>query len=54
MNREMEIRKQVAVPSVLEPDFDLLRLDVGENRALANELLATHRTGLWALMVQSL
>ena len=40
------------IPSVLEPNFDLLRLDVGENGTLPDKLLAAHGAGLGAVMVE--
>ena len=42
------------IPAILEPDLDLLGLDVGENGALSNQLLSTQRAGLWALRIDSL
>jgi hypothetical protein len=41
-------------PSVLEPDFDLLGFNVGKDRAVLDELLASDRAGLGALMVHTL
>jgi len=40
------------IPSVLEPNFDLLRLDVGENGTLPDKLLAAHGAWLGAVMVE--
>lgn len=48
------VPNQPTLPSVLEPDLDLFRLDVGENWALANKLLTPNRTRLWALMIEPL
>lgn len=42
------------VPAILEPDFDLLGLDVGENGAVFDELLAANGAGLGALVVDTL
>ena len=42
------------VPAVLEPDFDLLGLDIREDRALTDQLLSSQGAGLWALGVDSL
>ncbi|RWW68044.1 hypothetical protein BHE74_00024460 [Ensete ventricosum] len=42
------------LPSVLEPDLDLLRLDVGEDGALPYELLSFQGAGLRALVVDPL
>ena len=42
------------LPLILEPDLDLLKFDIGEDGALPNQLLAVHRTGFWALMVEPL
>ncbi|RRT41340.1 hypothetical protein B296_00032903 [Ensete ventricosum] len=42
------------LPSVLEPDLDLLRLDVGEDGALPYELLSLQGAGLRALVVDPL
>ncbi|BAS85430.1 Os03g0640825 [Oryza sativa Japonica Group] len=44
----------LAAPAVLEPDLDLLGLDVAEYGALADELLAAERAGLGALAVDPL
>jgi hypothetical protein len=41
-------------PAVLEPEFDLLGVDSGEDGAVANELLAAQRAQLGALVLQSL
>lgn len=42
------------VPSVLEPNLDLLRLNIGENGTLSDELLAAQGTGFGAFMVKPL
>ena len=39
------------IPSVLEPDFDLSRLDVVERRVMADEMLAPRRAGLGAFFI---
>ena len=44
----------LAAPPVLEPDLDLLRLDVRQDRALPDQLLPPHRRRLRALRVHSL
>lgn len=49
--RERKIYIHINIPAVLEPDLDLLRLDVGEDRAFADELLAAHGAGLGTVMV---
>lgn len=44
----------VLTPAILEPDFDLLGLDVGEDGALSDQLLPPQRAGLGALVVDPL
>lgn len=45
-------RNKKSEPSVLEPNFDLFRLDVGENGALPYKLLPAHGAGFGAIMVE--
>lgn len=44
----------LSTSAILEPDFDLSRLDVAENGAFSNELLSTERARFRALGVNSL
>lgn len=53
-NERMKPEFPKMIPAILEPDLDLLGLDVGENGALSNQLLSTQRAGLWALRIDSL
>jgi len=41
------------IPSVLEPDFDLLWIHIGEKGAFSYQLLATKRWRLWALVIEA-
>ena len=43
-----------AIPSILKPDFNLFRLNVGENRAFPNKLLAANGARFRALMIEPL
>ena len=47
-------RQKICIPSVLEPNFDLFGLNVGEDRALADELLAANGAGFGAVMIEPL
>ena len=42
------------LPAILEPNFDLLWLDMGENGAFSDELLTAQGTGFGAFMIKSL
>lgn len=42
------------IPAILKPNFDLLGFYVGKNWALPNKLLASKRTWLGALSIDSL
>lgn len=42
------------IPSILEPNFDLPRLNVRENGTLTYELLTANRTGFRAFMIKPL
>lgn len=44
----------MVIPAILEPDFDLLGVDVGENGALPDQLLPAQRAGLGALGIDPL
>jgi hypothetical protein len=46
--------RKIVIPAILEPDLDLLGLDVGENGALSDQLLPAQRAGLGALSIDSL
>lgn len=41
-------------PSILEPDFDLFRLNVRKNRTLSDKLLTTERSRFGTFMVEPL
>lgn len=41
------------LPAILEPNFDLLWLDVCKNRTLSDQLLPSQRARFWALGVNS-
>lgn len=45
---------KLKIPSILKPDFDLLRLDIGENGALSDQLLATNGTGFRTFVIEPL
>jgi hypothetical protein len=50
--KNTRIYRKGGIPSVLEPNFDLFGLDVGENGALPYKLLAAHGAGFWAVVVE--
>jgi len=54
MEREGLVVPATHAPAVLEPDLDLLGLDVAEYGALPDELLPAQRAGLGALAVDAL
>lgn len=54
IKNEFKPSSKISKPAVLEPDFDLLRLDVGENGALPDQLLPAHGAGLGTLSIDSL
>jgi hypothetical protein len=47
-------KRMMVIPAILEPDFDLLGVDVGENGALPDQLLPAQRAGLGALGIDPL
>jgi hypothetical protein len=47
-------KRLMVIPAILEPDFDLLGVDVGENGALPDQLLPAQRAGLGALGIDPL
>jgi hypothetical protein len=54
MKLDQTSKRIMVIPAILEPDFDLLGVDVGENGALPDQLLPAQRAGLGALGIDPL